>query len=98
MEGRTETGTGLPVPEPPQLLQTVKPVPPQERQPKSPSDQREQRQGTRRVPLQVVQRGKAEEMELWWESRKDLKMRAPARTPIPEASWERTIGGDIAES
>ena len=28
-------------------------------------------------------------------SRRDLAMIAPMRTPMPEATWERRIGGDI---
>lgn len=87
-------GMGRPVPEPPQLLQMLMPEPPQERQPTSPSDQRVQRQGTRRVPLQVGQRGNADETELlFWASRTDFTMRAPASTPMPDASCESRRGG-----
>ncbi|KAG0489260.1 hypothetical protein HPP92_008071 [Vanilla planifolia] len=48
---------GRPVPEPPQLLQVLRPDPAQVRHPTSPSDHREQKQSTLPVPLQVGQRG-----------------------------------------
>ena len=54
---------GRPVPDPPQLLHIALPVPAQVLQPTSPSDQREQRQGTRRDPLQVGQGGFMEKLD-----------------------------------
>ncbi|KAK4283460.1 hypothetical protein QN277_000408 [Acacia crassicarpa] len=83
-------GKGRPVPEPPQLLHIIRPDPEQVRQPKSPSDQREQKQETWPVPLQVGQRGKGPAMGFW--SITDLTRTAPARTPRPVANWVATRG------
>lgn len=51
----TRDGSGLPFPDPPQLVQGARPVPAHELQPTSPSVHREHMQGTRFAPLQVGQ-------------------------------------------
>ena len=56
LDARIWTGIGLPVPDPPQLLQVVEPEPPQLLHPTSLSDHLVHRQGTFLVPLQVAQR------------------------------------------
>lgn len=84
-------GKGRPVPLPPQLLQPMRPEPAHVRQPTSPSDQREQRQGTRPVPLQLGHRGNGPAMGLW--SITDLTRTAPASTLRPVVS---TIGPILA--
>ncbi|OIW14665.1 hypothetical protein TanjilG_33007 [Lupinus angustifolius] len=83
-------GKGRPVPVPPQLLQTMRPEPEHVLQPKSRSDQREQKQVTRPVPLQVGQRMNEPAMGLL--SINDFTITAPARTVRPVANWVRTIG------
>lgn len=83
-------GKGRPVPEPPQLLQAMRPDPEHVEHPMSPSDQREQRQVTRPVPLQVGQRVNGPAMGFW--SMTDLTMTAPASTLRPVASWLSTTG------
>lgn len=59
----SRAGSGLPVPEPPQLRQGILPDPAQVRQPESPSDQRLQRHSTRPEPPHVAQRGRASHLE-----------------------------------
>eukprot|EP00249_Psilotum_nudum_P035922 c590_g1_i1 orf=322-657(-) len=86
---------GFPVPVPPQLLQVLFPVPPQDLHPTSPSDQRLQKHGTLLVPLQVGHRGNPPTMDFSSASSKDFTMKAPAITPIPEASCVNTMGGAI---
>lgn len=75
------TGMGRPVPVPPQLLQGIRPDPEQERHPTCPSDQREQRQVTLPVPLQVGHRVNGPAMGSW--SMTDLTRTAPASMPRP---------------
>lgn len=84
------TGMGRPVPDPPQLLQALRPDPEQVRQPTSPSDQREQIHETRPVPLQVGHLWNGPAMGFW--SMTDLTKTAPANTPKPVAIWVNTMG------
>lgn len=84
------TGRGRPVPEPPQLLQAVRPEPAQDRQPTSPSDHRVQKQVIRPEPLQVGHLVNGPAMGFW--SITDFTRAAPANTPRPVANWVSTIG------
>lgn len=84
-------GKGRPVPDPPQLLQPMRPEPEHVLQPISPSDQREQRQGTRPVPLQLGHRGNDGPAMGFW-SMTCLTRTAPARTLRPVANWLITSG------
>ncbi|GAB2280636.1 hypothetical protein Dimus_015263 [Dionaea muscipula] len=87
---------GRPVPDPPQLLQTIRPDPEQVRQPTSPSDHLEHKQATRPVPLQVWHLGCCllvnGPIMGWFWSMTDLMIAAPARTLRPVANWDSTIG------
>lgn len=89
------SGRGRPVPEPPQLLQAIRPDPAQVRQPASPSDHRLQKQETRPDPLQDGHLGNGPAMGFW--SMTDLTMAAPARTLRPVANWVSTIGPILVE-
>ncbi|KAL0924508.1 hypothetical protein M5K25_005341 [Dendrobium thyrsiflorum] len=89
---------GRPVPEPPQLLQAIRPEPAQVRQPTSPSDHREQKQSTLPVPLQVGQRGEPLP-DIGGRSRPSaaaFTSIAPATTPSPVATCVARTSGAIS--
>jgi len=97
LEARICTGIGLPVPEPPQLLHRIMPVPLQVPQPTSLSDHFVHRHGTLLEPLQVEHRnppaigGFSSSASII-----DLMAHAPASTPNPCATCIATPGDMFA--
>jgi hypothetical protein len=82
----SRAGSGLPVPEPPQLRQGILPDPAQVRQPESPSDQRLHMHSTRPEPPHVAQRGRASHLEaagIPSPPRDRLAIATPASMPSP---------------
>ncbi len=97
LEARICTGIGLPVPEPPQLLHRIMPVPLHVPQPTSLSDHFVHRHGTLLEPLQVEHRnppaigGFSSSASII-----DLMAHAPASTPNPCANCIATPGDMFA--
>jgi hypothetical protein len=97
LEARICTGIGLPVPEPPQLLHRIMPVPLHVPQPTSLSDHFVHRHGTLLEPLQVEHRnppaigGFSSSASII-----DLMAHAPASTPNPCATCIATPGDMFA--
>lgn len=87
--GMTETGSGRPVPDPPQAEHSILPEPPHVLHPTSASDQRRHMHPTLPVPLHLGQRGHPPAIGL---SIMDLAIKAPANSPKPVANCEITAG------
>jgi hypothetical protein len=96
LEARICTGIGLPVPEPPQLLHRIMPVPLQVPQPTSLSDHLVHTHGTLLDPLHVAQRNPPA-IGFWSSvaSRIDLMAHAPASTLNPCATCCIATPGDM---
>ena len=96
LEARICTGMGLPVPEPPQLLQVIFPEPQHVLHPTSLSDHLVHRQGTFRVPLHVAHCLPPAMGFCSSASKIDFTIHAPAMTDTPCTTCTTTPGDIVA--